>query len=161
MLKDIEDKGLLDKTMIVISGDHGQEFNENKKNYWGHSGNFSQWQTRVPFIVYYPRNETDKHYSHMTTHYDLTPTVMERALGVKNPSSDYSMGYEINNSTTRYPHIVGDHVNYGFIFQNTIVTTNHMGTLEITDKDLNELGRDAINAKELQEAIILKNRFYK
>ncbi|MDP2514042.1 sulfatase-like hydrolase/transferase [Photobacterium damselae subsp. piscicida] len=27
----------LQNTIIVITSDHGQEFNDNKQNYWGHS----------------------------------------------------------------------------------------------------------------------------
>lgn len=36
---ELEHKGLLDNSILVITGDHSQEFNENKKNYWGHGSN--------------------------------------------------------------------------------------------------------------------------
>lgn len=157
----LTEKGVMDKTIIVITGDHGQEFNENKKNYWGHNGNFSEWQTRVPLVIYYPGIEGGKVYSHQTTHYDIAPTVMRQFLGIKNPASDYTMGADLLDTTSRYPHIIGDHVNYGFIFENAIVKTNHLGTLEITDKQLNPISRSAFNASQLQKAIEKKNMFYK
>ena len=48
LLDHVRNSNLLDNTVIIITGDHGQEFNENKKNYWGHGSNFSDWQIKVP-----------------------------------------------------------------------------------------------------------------
>lgn len=161
-LNTLETKGLLENTIIIITGDHGQEFNENKKNYWGHSSNFSRWQIQVPFIFYYPGLEEEgKEFSHMTTHYDIAPTIMSQFLGIENPASDYSSGHSVYDSTTRYPHPVGDHINYGFIFEDMIVRTNHFGTLEITDRNLNLLKPNALKPSDIHEALTIKNRFYK
>lgn len=161
ILDDIEAKGMMERTVIIVTGDHGQEFNENKKNYWGHSGNYSKWQTNVPLIVYYPGIDAGKRFSHMTTHYDISPSVMKHFLGVTNPYDDFSMGYDLYDKHTRYPHLVGDHVNYGFVFDNMIITTNHLGAMDVTDKDLNELPRNSVNIDDLKAAIEKKNMFYK
>jgi len=161
VIAEIEDKGLLDNTVIIITGDHGQEFNENKKNYWGHGSNYSKWQTQVPFVIYYPGIEGPKTIEHTTTHYDITPTVLYHFLGVKNPSSDYSMGYDMWDDTDRFPHVVGDHVKYGFIMHDVIVTTGHTGRMDIWDLDMNEVPRGRINVQELNKAIEKKNMFYK
>ena len=161
LLEHVQNSGLMDNTIIIITGDHGQEFNENRKNYWGHNSNFSRWQLQVPFIMYYPGVDTGKHFSHLTTHYDIAPTLLKRHLGVENPSGDYSMGYDIYDTTCRLPHVVGDHVNYGFVMKNTIVRTDHLGRMMVTDSQMNELPRNAVNVKELQQAIEKKNMFYK
>jgi len=161
LLEYVQNSGLMDNTVIIITGDHGQEFNENRKNYWGHGSNFSKWQIHVPLIVYYPGMETGKRFSNMTTHYDIAPTLMKRYLSVENPTIDYSMGYDINDVTDRYPHVVGDQVNYGFVFENTIVRTNHLGSMMVTDKEMNDLPRSALDIRELQKAIEKKNMFYR
>jgi len=161
LIEYLQNNGLMDNTIVIITGDHGQEFNENQKNYWGHGGNYSQWQIRVPMILYYPGIDPKKQFSHTTTHYDIATTLMKRYLGVENSICDFSIGYDIYDTTNRYPHIVGDHVNYGFVFENTIATTNHFGSMIITDKMLNDLSRNAIDARELRKAIEKKNRFYK
>lgn len=161
VLDELENKNLLDKTIIVITGDHGQEFNENKKNYWGHGSNFSEWQLKVPFLLYYPSIEGNRTYSHMTTHYDVSTFILGRFLGIKNPTSDYSIGYDMYDTSSRYPHIVGSVVNYGFIMDSIIANTNHIGSLEITDRKLNELPRSVLNSKSLKIAIDKKNYFYK
>ncbi|MEN9918391.1 MAG: hypothetical protein RL662_827 [Bacteroidota bacterium] len=161
VLDAVEKKGLLDNTVIIITGDHGQEFNENKKNYWGHGSNFSKWQTQVPFVVYYPGIQPAS-VEHMTTHYDVSATLMRRFLGVKNPTSDYSLGYDLwDGEAMRYPHLVGDNINYGFVLEDQILSTGHTGGLKVTDKDLNSLPRDSMRVSDVKKAIDLKNKFYK
>jgi len=157
----VKESGLMENTVIIITGDHGQEFNENKKNYWGHNGNYSKWQIHVPMILYYPGIDTGKRFSHITTHYDIVPTLMRRFLSVENPTNEYSMGYDIYDDTNRFPHLVGDHVNYGIVFENYIITTNHLGKMIVTDKEMNNLPRSAVNVKELEKAIEKKNMFYR
>ena len=161
LMEYIQGSGLMDNTVIILIGDHGQEFNENRKNYWGHGSNYSKWQIHVPLIVYYPDIETGKRFSHVTTHYDIVPTIMKRYLGVENPTTDYSMGYDFYDTVNRFPHVVGDHVNYGFVFENMIITTNHIGSMIVTDNDLNDLPRSSVDVKELKKAIEKKNMFYK
>lgn len=161
VLTELENKDMLDKTIIIITSDHGQEFNENKKNFWGHGSNFTEWQLKVPFILYYPSIEGNKTYSHMTTHYDVSASIVHQFLGVENPISDYSMGYDIYSTSSRYPHVVGSVVNFGFIMDNIITNTNHIGSLEITDAKLNTLPRSALDTKVIREALQKKNYFYK
>ena len=43
VINQLKNKGLLENTIIIITGDHGQEFNDNKKGYWEHGGNFSKY----------------------------------------------------------------------------------------------------------------------
>lgn len=161
VLKQVEESGLLDNTIVIITSDHGQEFNENKKNYWGHTSNFSDWQLKVPFILFDPSNRNPKVYNHMTTHYDIVPTILSRYFGVKNSTSDYSLGYDIDNTADRYPIIVGDNNTFGFVFKDKIVATNEIGSVKVTDRQLNTIPRSSLKSTELQQAIEMKNRFYK
>ena len=48
----LKEKGLLENTIVVVSSDHGEEFNDNKLNYWGHNGNYTDAQIKVPLIVH-------------------------------------------------------------------------------------------------------------
>lgn len=161
VLDKMESKGMLENTIVLITGDHGQEFNENKKNYWGHGSNYSKWQLQIPLILYYPGAEAGREYKHMTTHYDITPTLMTRFFGVTNPASDYSFGYDLTDTRNRYPHVVGNSIRFGFVFEDLIVSTDYVGAITITDKELNDLPRNALNASRLQKAIDRKNTFYK
>ena len=84
----LEQNGMLENSVVVITGDHGQEFNENGKNFWGHGSDFSNAQVHVPFILYYPGHHPEV-FAHRTSHYDVTPTLMKRVVGVENPFEDF------------------------------------------------------------------------
>lgn len=157
----LEQSGLSDNTIVIVSGDHSQEFNENKKNYWGHNGNFSLAQIQVPLILHVPDREAEV-YTHRTTHYDVTPTLMQLALGVQNPTSDYSMGYSLTDTQPRDCHIVGSDLNYGFIIEgDTILEKTAEGCLNVYDNHMNLIPDYQLNAKDFGLAVKKLNRFLK
>jgi arylsulfatase A-like enzyme len=45
-------RDLLDSTLVVVTGDHGEEFLEAGR--WGHNSAFSEPQIRVPFVLHAP-----------------------------------------------------------------------------------------------------------
>lgn len=94
VLSKVEEKGLLENTIVVITGDHGQEMNESHNNRWGHNSNYSDWQTKVPMLVYVPGLKGgDRDYR--TAHYDIVPTLMGRAFGCTSDYGAYSLGRDI------------------------------------------------------------------
>ena len=152
---------LLQNTVIVITGDHGQEFNENHKNYWGHWANYSRPQTGVPMVYYYPGCQPHR-LNHRTTHYDISATLLKQWLGVENPTSDLSMGRLLSDPTPRDWHVVGNDLYYAFILRDgTIVEKRGAGNVVIFDKAMNQLDHYPLNARQLNDAIINLNRFYK
>jgi membrane-anchored protein YejM (alkaline phosphatase superfamily) len=80
--------GLLENTIVIITGDHGEEFMENGR--WGHNSTFSEQQIRVPLIVYLPGRQPSVQTT-MTSHMDLPATVLT-ALAGEHDSSAYSSG---------------------------------------------------------------------
>jgi membrane-anchored protein YejM (alkaline phosphatase superfamily) len=161
VLQALEDRQLMERTMIVVTGDHGQEFNENKKNYWGHSSNYSRAQVGTPLIVYYPGiKPEERHYR--TTHYDIVPTVLKQVLGVKNPPSDYSMGYLLDDPQPRRWQYVGKVLDWAFIADDdVIIEKNGNGTVDIFDKHMTPLYDYPLNGKELNDALQNLRRFIK
>ena len=82
---------LLDNTVVILLGDHGEEFMEH--GFWGHNSTFVDQQVRTPLVIYTPKMKalvSDQ----MTSHMDVVPTLMP-LLGVTNPSSDYATGYNL------------------------------------------------------------------
>lgn len=160
VLNKIEEKNLLENSIVILTGDHGQEFNENHKNYWGHGSNYTYPQIHIPFIVHTP-NCVPKEFSHRTTHYDFSTTILQNILNVENPISDYSMGKNIYDTTFRNWHIVGDNLNYAFIVdENKIIEKKPSGMLEIFDSKLNPIPDYKPTAKEIETSINKINMFY-
>jgi membrane-anchored protein YejM (alkaline phosphatase superfamily) len=82
---------LLDNTIVILIGDHGEEFMEH--DFWGHNSTFVDEQVRTPLVIYTPKMKplvSDQ----MTSHMDVIPTLMP-LLGVTNPSTDYAIGYNL------------------------------------------------------------------
>ena len=161
VLNELEHKNLLENTIIVITSDHGQEFNDLKKGYWQHGGNFGNYQVKVPMMIFdaskLPRTE-----SKLTLHYDLAPTILKNYLGVQNNFSDYSFGEDLFKiSTTRNYFICGYNQKFSIIESNKITNISPSGTLSVTDKKLNKLDDEQINYNLVLEGIQSVNKFYK
>ena len=84
----LEENDLMDNTIVIITGDHGEEFMEN--NRWGHNSTFSQQQIRVPFIMHIPERAAAQ-FQQMTSHLDVPATVFA-ALGATADPARYSFG---------------------------------------------------------------------
>jgi membrane-anchored protein YejM (alkaline phosphatase superfamily) len=91
VLDALEEKDLLENTIIVISSDHGEEFYET--GFWGHTSAFSKFQIKVPFILYIP-DEQHRTISYLTSHIDVVPTMFEM-LGYTSPPDIYTQGRSI------------------------------------------------------------------
>lgn len=167
IISQMKQLGMYDNTLIYITGDHAQEYNENHKNYWGHNSNFTQYQIGVPLIVHEPDTSSITHhpstiFKHRTTHLDFVPTLMHDYLGVTNPIDDYSNGYLLSDTTPRLWHYVGNELRYAFIVEgDTILTKEGAGYIEVTDAHLNPVPNYHINPKAFDAAIKRLNRFYK
>lgn len=88
---------LLDNTIVILVGDHGEEFMEH--GFWGHNSTFVNEQIRTPLVIYAP-NKPAAVIETMTSHADIVPTLMPM-LGVTNPKSDYSIGFNLFGDETR------------------------------------------------------------
>lgn len=97
---ELKASGTLDDTLIVITGDHAQEMNDNRMGFWGHNGNFTDAQTKVPFIII-GANDSEmlkQNSDKLTSHEDVVPTLMKNYLGVSNAVGDYTTGYDLQSA---------------------------------------------------------------
>lgn len=111
LLKHLEKQGMLDNTVILFSGDHGEEFME--KGHWGHGhGNtFPEEQIRVPLVLWMP-GQKPQVITHRTSHLQIAPTLLEY-LGVTEPSRNYSSADSLFKPMDRF--VVGEYDHMGII----------------------------------------------
>ena len=114
---ELQARNLWQDTILVITGDHGEEFNDQGENYWGHGSNFSRYQIGVPLVIHWPGREGQ--YRYRTTHEDIAPTLLTEALGCANPIAELGTGHSLFSDAERTL-IAESYVNKAFIRGNTV-----------------------------------------
>ena len=100
----LEETGLLDSTIVVLAGDHGEEFME--KGRYGHHSAFSEEQTRAALILWLP-GELPRAIEELSSHSDLPATILPR-LGVTNDAADYTVGHDLAGPQRRDFVVIAD-----------------------------------------------------
>ncbi|WP_413737177.1 DUF3413 domain-containing protein [Sodalis sp. RH21] len=162
ILTKLAQAGLDKNTLVVITSDHGEEFNDHKKNYWGHGSNFSDVQIHVPMFMKMPGNPGGD-ITRRTSHFDVVPTLMEQIAGVKTPMRAYSVGR--NMLTPDAPHsddmIVGSYYNYAVVSPDQIDVVYPGGIFETFTPDLRPSSRHLMQGERLRDIIAQMSRFNK
>ena len=104
VFRSLEEAGLLPSTIVVLTGDHGEEFLE--KSHWGHNSAFTEEQTRVPLVLWVP-GRPPQSVDRFTSHLDLPATILSR-LGVTTAPDRYSTGVDLFGPELRDHVIVSD-----------------------------------------------------
>ncbi|MGL4458941.1 MAG: sulfatase-like hydrolase/transferase, partial [Plesiomonas shigelloides] len=87
----LQQDNLLQNTIVIITSDHGMEFNESGHNRWGYNQSFSPYELRVPLVIHWPGKPAAT-VQKLTSNLDVSTTLMQDLLHVTNPTSDYSQG---------------------------------------------------------------------
>ena len=104
LLDGLARRGLLDASVVVITGDHGEEFLEHGR--WGHGSSFVAEQVRVPLVLRVPGLAPGVD-DRLTSHLDLPATLLPR-LGVRNPPEELSLGHDLLGPFARGSTVVAD-----------------------------------------------------
>lgn len=144
--KILEENGRLKDTILIVTSDHGEEFNDNKLNYWGHNGNFSQAQIKIPLQVYWPGMQPQE-VNYRTTAYDVSTTLMKRVLDVHNSTQDFSVGLDLFSSEKRKAFFVGSYSEDAIIAGNEVLQIKMSGAME---------GHSLLNWQEIDDSTLKK-----
>jgi membrane-anchored protein YejM (alkaline phosphatase superfamily) len=160
VLLTIEKLGYLQNSVVIFTSDHGQEFNDNQLNYWGHAGNFTAAQVQVPLIIHWP-HASPQTFDYVTSSYDLVPTFLQKMFHCKNPISDYSVGQNLLTSEHRSSFILaGSYVNMGIIEADRLNVLQTSGDVLIMDKKANPIPSAKPRTDILHQALALMRRYY-
>ncbi|GMM89520.1 DUF3413 domain-containing protein [Vibrio fortis] len=165
VLNKLKETGDLENTVVIITGDHGQEMNDNKLNFWGHNSNFTDAQVRVPFAIFGPGiNKLDTKWSSqsLTSHQDVVPTIMKHYLGVTNDVKDYSVGEDLLGEHVERDWIISSNYSgYAVISDDNILEVGAGGQYQFMDKTNRQVKGEQPNFAHLQGALEQISRFSK
>lgn len=159
VLDELAALGEMENTVILITTDHGDSFNDNGADYWGHGSNFTRYQVQVPLIVRYPGREA-REVLEFSSHVDVPPTLLQEVFGCVTPLRDYSNGRNLfGDLSAPRPFVVGSYVNHAFIFEDDVFAIYPVHTRKYKFDDVNgEASRPHPQLlKQVMEEI---NRFY-
>ncbi len=159
VLASLRQNKLLDNTIVIITSDHGEEMNDTHQAYWGHGSNYSRYQIRVPFIVYWPGMQP-KTMTHLTTHYDVAPFLLKNVLGCTNSISDSSVGEALLAVHQKPFFLVGSYVNMGIVQKNKITTLLTSGNVQVQDSEAGTLADQRLDPRILSQALLEMRQYY-
>jgi len=157
-------EGELDRTLVILTGDHGEEFWEKGRR--GHNSEFHEEQIRVPLVIRVPGDGAHE-VARMTSHVDLPATLLP-LFGVRNPPADYSLGHDLRGAEGREFSVVSDWSRIGIVGAAAKLTLPiggagflHTNSLTTRDDAPVEDARAAYHATEpeLRQAIADLHRF--
>jgi len=158
VLKDLEKRNLVENTVIIITGDHGQEFNENRQNFWGHGSNFTKYQIQVPLVISWP-GKKEQTFTHLSTHFDVPATLMNELFLSRNDPSDFTSGQSLFNKTERKWFVSGGFSKTAIVEKDRITVSFATGTYEIFDKTNREQKSAKLRPDILKEVFKELSRF--
>ncbi|EOG5907029.1 DUF3413 domain-containing protein [Vibrio vulnificus] len=165
VLDKLKESGDLENTLVIITGDHGQEMNDNKLNFWGHNSNFTDAQVNVPFAIFGPGVDAAKMQwssEALTSHQDVVPTLMKHYLGVTNDVKDYSVGEDLLGDAVKRDWIISSNYSgYAIITDDNILEVSGGGQYQFMDKTNRQLKEQQPNFTYLQQALEQISRFSK
>ncbi|AOM40571.1 LPS biosynthesis-modulating metalloenzyme YejM [Xenorhabdus hominickii] len=158
VLQALKTKGILDKTIIVITAKQNkQKINHSAK--WVTDDKFNRDELHVPLIIHWPGTPAqiiDK----LTSHQDVMTTLMQRLLHVSNSPEDYSQGEDLFNAQRENPWLItGDN---GSLIVTTIENTVYIdknGEYHLYDLDGNEIYGAKPNLAQLLQVLTEVKRF--
>lgn len=159
VLDKLKSQKLLGNTVVVITGDHGQEFNDNKLNYWGHNSNFSPWQTRVPLVIHWPGKKA-QHIGHQTSHFDITPTLMNEILGCDADLQNYSNGKHLLTGKPSPYLLFSNYNQFAVMEKERLTVVDEFGNVDILDNHYRSLPDAKINNARMLAVMNDMSRFY-
>ncbi|MEE3421592.1 MAG: sulfatase-like hydrolase/transferase [Succinimonas sp.] len=156
----LKEKGLYDRSIIIISADHGSEFNDTGLNFWGHNSNFTGYQLKVPLMIRWP-GKKPREISALTTHYDISATLLQEQLNCQNPVTDYSVGKSLFAEGNPDWFIAGSYSENAIVSRDQIALIDSIGKLSFKTPEWRSLPEDHVRNKDrIIQAINLMTKYY-
>ena len=153
----LEARGALQDTLVVITGDHGEAFNESRLGFWGHGSTFSRWQTQVPLVLAAPSYGAHVE-ERVSLHQDVVPTLLSKALNCKTDPSLYSNGRSLFDLPKKRATVIASY-SFNAYWVDDVVYERHSGK-KYAWEDVGDRV-DSIDAASVRQLWEEENRFFK
>lgn len=160
VLEALEQKGGRERTLVLVMGDHGFEFDDLGLGYYGHASNYGQYQLRTPLMMRWPRI-APRVFTHRTSHFDLPTTLLQDVLGCTNPPADYGMGRNLFAGRSWDWIIAGSYHSWAIVEPGRVMVTAPGGLSEVLGPDYRDLPDPSLDPALIESAFAEMRRFYR
>lgn len=159
IIADLKSNELLANTIVVITSNHGSEFNETNTNSWGANSNYSRYQLQVPMVIHWP-GMLPAEFTHSTSHLDLSVTLLQDMLGVSSNPYDYSSGRNLFDESRRRWILAGDTREIALITSSQTTVIDKFGNYKLYDDNYKRLRESTPKLPVLMQGLTELQRFY-
>ena len=159
VLDDLERRKLLESTVVLVTSDHGMEFDESGEGFKGHGTAYSRYQMHTPMVVGWPGRPPGR-VARRTSHNDVAPTLVAGLFGCANPSSDYASGRDLF-SDGQWAWLIAASYSEFALIEPERVTIVFPASYEIRDRDYRLVARPTLPRDGLRAAQQEMSRFFR
>jgi membrane-anchored protein YejM (alkaline phosphatase superfamily) len=134
ILDTLKESDGLENTVVIITSNHGWEFNETRTNSWGSNSNYSRYQVQVPLIMHWP-NTIAQEINYPTSHFDVSVTLMQDLFSITNNPMDYSSGQNLFSTKKRTHLLAGDTRDIAIITVGNTIVLDRFGNYKLYDSN--------------------------
>jgi len=159
VLDDVEARGLLEDTVVIVSSDHGEEFDETGLGYAHHGSGYSRYQLHTPMVVRWPGREPGT-VERRTSHNDIAPTLLTEVFACANPPSDYSSGSSLFDGEAWDWLVAGSYNDFAIVEPERVTISHTGGGFEIRDGNYRLAEELSVDREVIAAALAETTRFY-
>jgi membrane-anchored protein YejM (alkaline phosphatase superfamily) len=159
VLDDLERRRLLDRTLVIVTSDHGMQFDEYGLDFDGHGTGFTRSQLQTPLVIRWPGRPSGR-VDRRTSHFDVAPTLLTRLFGCANPASDYASGDDLFGDKQWEWVISADYTNWALVEPGQVTVVLSRG-YEIRDENYRLIPHPTFPQERLRAALREMSRFYR
>jgi uncharacterized protein len=159
VLDDLVRRGLIDRTVVIVTSDHGIEFDETGLGFKGHGTAFTDYQLRTPLLLRWP-GHAPKRVVRRTSHNDLAPTLLTELFGCSNPPSDYASGQSLFSDAEWEWLVEGSRTDHALIQPGRVIIAYAAG-FEVRDLQYHLIPSPSLSPDALRAALREMSRFYR
>ncbi|MBE9548658.1 MAG: DUF3413 domain-containing protein [Proteobacteria bacterium] len=159
VLDDLEERGLLESTVVIVSSDHGEEFDETGQGFRKHGSAYTDLQLKVPMLIHWPGKGAGV-FDHRSSHYDVAPTLLKGVLGCNNPEADYSLGHDLYSRKSWPWLLVGSYYNEAVVSPDDILISFPGGGFEVRDRQYRLIDKPQLDKDLLRKVMQQRSRYH-
>ena len=160
VLASLGSAGLRESTLVMITSDHGYEFDDLGLGYYGHASNFGPYQLRATLLMQWPGRPA-RRYGHRTAHQDLPATLLGGLFGCTNSPADYSAGRNLFDGVSWDWIIAGSYHGHAIVEPGRVMVTEPGGFAEVLGPDYRPPVDASLDAALIEDSMRAMRRFYR